>query len=183
MCRGPILCVPEWSYHNFWHHIAQKVRRIWQYPFVEQNVLVFLTCVPNISKMHWSLYKILSDLSDTCVEPVFPLSRNVVHARGFTKGFKVILTKICRHCLIRQILTFWAIWHQNFDNFILGHNSILVITRGGHQFLVTDIKVYHVYYTWNTYFCQPYEHGHSAGIFHPKNLPNFQVHRSNLKID
>ena len=27
------------------------------------------------------------------MEPFFPLSRYVVHACGFTKGFKVILTK------------------------------------------------------------------------------------------
>ena len=37
---------------RFRHHIAQKVTRIWQYPFVEQNLVVFLTCVPNISKIH-----------------------------------------------------------------------------------------------------------------------------------
>ena len=44
---------------KFWCYIAQKIRRIWQYPFVEQNVVVFWICVSNISKIHWSLRKIL----------------------------------------------------------------------------------------------------------------------------
>ena len=35
------------------------------------------------------------------MEPFFPLSRNVVHTRVVLPGFEVILTKICRHCLIR----------------------------------------------------------------------------------
>ena len=41
-----------------WRHVAQKVTRIWQYQFYEQNPIVFLTCVPNIRKIHWSLHKI-----------------------------------------------------------------------------------------------------------------------------
>ena len=41
---------PRMKLSKFRRHIAQKVRIIWQYPFVEQNVVVFLTCVSNISK-------------------------------------------------------------------------------------------------------------------------------------
>ena len=32
---------------------------------------------------------------------ILPLSRNVVHTRVVLLGFEVVLTKICRHCLIR----------------------------------------------------------------------------------
>ena len=53
-----ILCVPEWSYQNFDAILLKKVRRIWQHPFVEQNLVAFLTCVPNISKIHWSLHQL-----------------------------------------------------------------------------------------------------------------------------
>ena len=35
------------------------------------------------------------------MEPFFPLSRNDVHTRVVLLGFEVILTKICRRCLIR----------------------------------------------------------------------------------
>ena len=35
------------------------------------------------------------------MEPFFPLSRNVVHTRVVLLGFKLILTKIRRHCPIR----------------------------------------------------------------------------------
>ena len=85
---------PRKKLSKFWRHIAQKVTRIWQYPFVEQDVTVFLTCVPNISKIHWFLHS-------TCMEPFFPPSLNVVHTHVVLLRFKVILAKICLHCLIR----------------------------------------------------------------------------------
>ena len=63
---------PRMKLSKFWRHIAQKVRKIWQYPFVEQNVVVFWTCVPNISKMYWSLHKILLAIKMTHVWNHFP---------------------------------------------------------------------------------------------------------------
>ena len=36
----------------------KKKTKIWQYPFVEQNVVIFLTFVSNIRKINWSLHKI-----------------------------------------------------------------------------------------------------------------------------
>ena len=49
---------PRKKLSKFWRHVAQKVTRIWQYPLAEQNAIVFLTCAPNIRKIHWSLHKI-----------------------------------------------------------------------------------------------------------------------------
>ena len=48
---------PRKKLSKFWRHIAQKVGRIWQYPFVEQMLYVYGT--------------------------IFPLSRNIVHECGF----------------------------------------------------------------------------------------------------
>ena len=49
---------PRKKLSKFWRHVAQKVTRIWQYPFVEQNVVIFLICVRNMINIHWSLHKI-----------------------------------------------------------------------------------------------------------------------------
>ena len=58
-----------------WNHIP---------PLLYSSSLLDLRC--NISKIDWSLHKQnISDYSDICMEPFFPLSRNVVHVRGFTR--------------------------------------------------------------------------------------------------
>ena len=38
---SPSTVCPRIKLSKFWRHIAEKVRRIWQYPFAEQNVVVF----------------------------------------------------------------------------------------------------------------------------------------------
>ena len=86
-----LLC-PRMKLSKFWRHFIQTVRQIWQYPFLAQNVVVFLTCfVFQISakfidhdlkhvkykRLKWHMYG-----------TIFALSRNVVHACatcGFTK--------------------------------------------------------------------------------------------------
>ena len=52
--------------------------------FAEQNVVVFLTCVPNISNInfHYIKYK---HLKWQMYGTTFLLLRNVIHACGFTK--------------------------------------------------------------------------------------------------
>ena len=66
------------------------------------NAVVFLTCVPNIRKTHWSLHKIYKRLKWHMYGTIFPtFAKCRSHACDFTIGFKFILTKIRRHCLIR----------------------------------------------------------------------------------
>ena len=77
---------PRKKLSKFWRHIAQKVTIIWQYPFVEQNVVVFLTCVSNISKIHWSLHKIKVMIKVTYVRNHFlTFSKRRSHACGFSR--------------------------------------------------------------------------------------------------
>ena len=79
----PTVC-PRIKLSKFWRYIARKVRKTWQYSFAEQSLVVFLTCVPNISKFiyHYIKYKLLKG---HIYGTIFPLSRNVVHACGFAR--------------------------------------------------------------------------------------------------
>ena len=53
--RSYTVC-PRKKLSKIWRHVAQQVTRIWQYPLVEQNVIVFLTFVSNFRKIHWSFH-------------------------------------------------------------------------------------------------------------------------------
>ena len=75
---------PRMKLSKFWHHIAQKATSIWQNLFVEPNVVVFLTCVPNIRKFiaHYMKYKRLKWHMYGIIFPTF--AKCLSHACGFT---------------------------------------------------------------------------------------------------